>query len=286
MRQLKIGDWVNNSVPENFYECSFSQKVQAMTAKIYFELDNMPDGTVSKVKTELCLELGRIPKKLFKQLSAEQVIAIKRLWSWVGEIKITKQPFEFFEFQGVRYYLPSDNFANTSAIEWAMSMILYTQFGRSENPNGKAIYELVMTLCRPARADAEAHRKSTKWNGDVREEYNSFLAQERAEKIESGLEWGVILSVKEFYENMLTTFAKKYETLFEETDLKPLFYGGEGCIAMLEDVAESDVFGNLEKVYDANIDSIYMYLKHKKLKAERMEDEEEKRQRDLENGFR
>jgi hypothetical protein len=285
MRKLKIGDWVNNSVPENFYECNFEQKVHALAAKIYYQLDTMPDATLSKVKTELCYSLGRIPKKLFKNLDAEQIVAIKRLWNWVGTFKIDKQPFEYFDFKGVRYFLPAENFANTSGIEWAMAMILYTSFGRSEMPNGDAIYELVTTLCRPAREDAEAFKKSTKWNGDVREEYNSILASERALAMKEGLEWGVVIGVKDFFESMLTKFAKKYEILFDQSDLKPLFNGGEGCIAMLEDVAEANIFGNIEKVYETNIDTIYLYLKHKKIKAEREEEDFEKRQREMDAGF-
>ena len=283
MKKLQIGDWVNNSVPECFEECSFEQKLHAMTAKIFYQLDNMPDATVSTIKTELCLSLGRIPRKLFKQLTPEQIIVIKRMWRFVGDIKVTKLPFEYFDYQKVRYYLPAERFSNTSAIEWAMGMILYAQFGNAKT--NKPLFELVATLCRPARADADAHRKSVLWNGDLRESYNSFLSQERVKLFEDGLPWGVVLCVKDYFENMLEQFVKKYELLFEESDMKPLFQGGEGCIAMLEDVAESQVYGNLNAVYEINIDNIYLFFKHKKMKAERDEDEHEKRQRDLDSGW-
>lgn len=285
MRKLTIGDWVNNSVPENFYECNFEQKVHALTAKIYYQLDDMPDETVAKVKTELCYSLGRIPKKLYKTLQPAHIVAIKRLWNWVGTFKVTKQPFEYFDFKGVRYYLPADHFANTSAIEWAMGMIHYTNFGRTDMAKNDAIYELVMTLCRPAREDAKKFKKSSKWNGDIREEYNSILARERAVEIKAGLEWGIVIGVKDFFESMLDQFVKKYDMLFKESDMKPLFSTGEGCIAMLEDVAEANIFGNIEKVYDTNIDTIYLYLKHKKIKAEREEEELLKRQNSIDAGF-
>lgn len=267
MKKLKIGFW-KGSIPEKFSELSFEQKVLSLTAQVYLRTEEVSDSLYNNIRKDLAIELCRIPKLVFKLLIAEQKLALYRCLNWVKDIKIEQKPFEFFKVGKVKYYLPAERFADTSAIEYAMSLLLFSSFSN----NHKAIYELIATLCRPERADLKQFRGSALWSGDVREEYNTILAQERAKEFEKKLPFGVIVAVKEYYVSMLDGFIKKYEPLFQSADdMKPLFQNGEGCIALLEDIAEANIYGNFEKVCSTNIDTVYLYLRHKKIKAEKEE---------------
>lgn len=275
MKKLKIGIW-KGKAPTNFGELDFNQKAMALTAKVYLESAEVSDALYNKVRQDLALELSRMPKMLFKMLITEQRLALYRCFNWVKDIKIEQKPFEFFKCEKKIYYLPNEKFADTSAIEYAMSLILFSSFGRQ---NTKAIYELIATICRPARKDLQQFRKSADWNGDVREEYNTILAQERAKVFEKKLPFGVVVAIKEYYSNMLDAFIKKYEILFDSAeDMKPLFHNGEGCIALLEDIAEANIYGNFDKVCNTNIDTVYLYLRHKKIKADKEEEDYRKSQ--------
>ncbi len=278
MKKLKVGTW-NGQAPSNFGELSYQQKLMALTAKVYLESSEVSDDLYNNVRKDLALELTNMPKKIFKLLITEQRLALYRCFDWVKDVRIEQKPFEYFTYKKVKYYLPSENFADTSSIEYAMSLILFSSFGRQNN---KAIYELISTICRPERKGLQQFRNSTNWTGDAREEYNTILAQERAKQFSVDLPFGIVVAIKEYFSNMLDKFIKKYEFLFDEADdMKPLFRNGEGCVALLEDVAEANIYGNFEKVCNTNIDTVYLYLRHKKIKAEK--EEEDYRRNHFEN---
>jgi len=75
-----------------------------------------------------------------------------------------------------------------------------------------------------------------------------------------------------FWEHTNSTFLKRYEKLFDsDGDTPPVFKHGRGMLAMLEDVAEVQIFGNIKNVYEQNVHNVFMYLEHKKVKVEQAE---------------
>ena len=129
------------------------------------------------------------------------------------------------------------------------------------------------TIARPARPDLETFRNSTDWTGDVREPYNQILAQERAKIFEAHLPFGLAFALLHYWEHTNSTFLKRYEKLFDGDgdDSPPVFKNGRGMLALLEEVAELNVFGNIKTVYEQNVHNVFMFLEHKKTKVEQAE---------------
>ncbi len=284
MKKIRVGDIWSGKIPENFEECSFFQKELALTAKHYLNNPEISLETYNDIRKDIALVLTRMPNKAFKLLITEQRLAVYRMCDWVKFFEVTKKPFEYFKVDDVKYYLPGERFSNTSAIEYAMSLLHYAQF--TNHSRFESAFSLVATLCRPERKDLLEFRNSTKWNGDVREEYNTILADERAAVFKEKLSFGVVAGVQEYYSNMLKGFMDRYASLFGEAEgMQPLFPSGEGCIAMLEDVSESGLYGNFNAVCATPIETIYMYLKHKKVKAEKEEEDMLKAQEEWRRKF-
>ncbi len=222
-------------------------------------------------KVSLLISLTNVKIELLNKLTAGQVQRLLSMIVWAKEAKITeKKPFHGFDFKGIRYILPAEYLSDTSAIELAMCTIHQLAFGREMNPNLKSIFTIIATICRPVRADLDTFRKSKDWSGDEREEYNSRIAEERAVLFE-GLPYGVCKAIFDYWTCMTSAFWKRYENLLDETEEEPMYLNGEGQITMLMDIAEMSVFGNFETVCKQNVHTIYIFLKDKKLKAERME---------------
>ncbi|WP_026995141.1 hypothetical protein [Flectobacillus major] len=271
MKKIRVDFW-EGKIPTTFEECSFLQKELALTAKHYLNNTEVSLDTYNSIRKDIAKVLTRMPTKVFERLNTEQRLAVYRSCDWVKHIEVIAKPFQYFVIDNVHYFLPAERFADTSAIEYAMSLLHYAQF--SNQGQTDAAFQLVATLCRPQRKDLNLFRHSTLWNGDYREEYNTILANERAAVFKEKLSFGVVAGIQEYYSNMLKGYMERYASLFEEAEnMQPLFPSGEGCIAMLEDVAETGLYGSFNEVCATPIETIYMYLKHKKVKAEKEEED-------------
>ncbi|OIN61165.1 hypothetical protein [Arsenicibacter rosenii] len=203
--------------------------------------------------------------KQLSQLNGEQLYRLKKLVKWAFETPVTSQPFGHFTLNGKDYLLPAEGFANTSAIELAMANIYYLQFAKGHK---EAALKLVATLCRPQRTDIKSFRRSVKWNGDAREEYNSVLADERAAEF-SKLHFGVVIAVVQYFESLNRSFLERYGEVFggdPEEKAPPLYKNGEGWLTCLEQVAELGTHGQFQQVCAENCHTIWLYLKHRTLK--------------------
>jgi hypothetical protein len=142
--------------------------------------------------------------------------------------------------------------------------------------NKHLFYLLIATICRPKRKDLSKFKADLKnWNGDERVVYNGIDSEERA-KIFEHVPLGTLTAVLQYWEAMNNRFVKRNDELFHGTDESPLFVNGEGCLSLLEDVAEEGIMGDLDKVHETNIASLFMYLRHKSKKIERREKELQK----------
>ncbi len=199
--------------------------------------------------------------KIFK-IKFEEASKLEWLWA----TKITHKPFRFVRLGWTRYWLPDENFANTSGIELAMANIYYLRFATA--PNIDAFAELLAILCRPRRWNWWFRRMSNDYDGDDRIAYNSLKASKEAIKFKN-LPIGYSYAILQYFESMNSNFIKSYPEVFEADDsTKQLFANGEGWIATLEDVAKDSVHGTFDKVCGINAHTIWMYLKHNKIKTD------------------
>ena len=222
-----------------------------------------------KMKVALLCDLTGLPQQVINKLTPKQVERLLSMIAWVKYAKIEdKKPFEFFEFGGEKYYLPSENLADTSAIEMAMLTIYFMAYSKESNPNKEAIFNIVASVCRPERDDIVEFRKSSEWSNDVRELYNSAVADARAVEFRK-LPQATIMVVYLYVSEMLQKFWKRYDDLLDGNNEEALYEHGEGQITMLMDIAEMNVFGDFKNVCMQNVHTIYMFLRDKKLKVDR-----------------
>jgi hypothetical protein len=270
MRLIKLNG-KEFKVKENFAECSIDEISHVLTSQNYLRA-RLSVADQTRFKIAIFLQLSGVPQDLFMKLTRPQQIDMFNLVRWAFTARIVKKPFDFFEVEGVKYLLPDDAYGNTSSIEMALCNIYYLNFS-GKNPNPEMLYYIIATLCRPVRKDLNIFRKMIDlWTGDKREVFNSVLAEERAKLFKEKAPFGVLVAVFQYFEQMNNAFIKRYDDVFSGGDGKPLFKNGEGWLAMLADIAETGVMGDLDKVYQSNAISLMMYVQQKQKKVGRIEE--------------
>lgn len=263
-------------VKSSFEECNIDEISHVMVSQNLLSSPHNDATNLAKLKTGILLRLSNIPAELFLKLSRQQQISLFNTVRWAFKNKIEAKPFPFFEIDGVKFYLPEDNYANTSSVEMALLNIYYLSFSKKDNPVTDNLYLIAATICRPERKDLKLFRKIIeRWTGDRREVFNSVLAEERSKLFKEKAPFGVMIAVLQYWESMNNRFVKRFDDVFNGSDSKPLFRNGEGWLAMLEDVAELGVMGPLEKVYETNAYSLMFFVLNKQKKMERLEEMKE-----------
>ena len=268
MRKITI-DNTTYLCPRTLAECDADQVGLVMMYQLALEL--YPSGKERVLsKIALLKNLIKVSEKILKKLTPLQMQQLLSVVNWAATAKITGQPFAFFIHNKIKYYLPKPNLADTSAIELAMCSVFQLAMCRKNTPNPNAIFSIIATLCRPERKDLEAHQASPKWDGDCRETYNSIVAEARANDFKTA-KVGQIRAIYLYYELMSNAFFNNYDKLLEPAKELPLYQNGEGQITLLMELAEMGTFGSFEDVCRQNVHTIWLFIKDKKLKAERLD---------------
>lgn len=268
MRDLEINDKLF-LIPSKWQECTTEQVVELLPLTL-FGLEGL--GISKKIavqKRALKVLLPIDINGLFSKMNLVQARSVIGLTDWIFTEKIRHKPFNFFELEGVKYYLPEENYGNTTAIEVALTNIYLVQYTNQEAPRPEAIFDILGTICRPKRRDLEAFKKSNDWTGDIREEYNSVLSEERAKKF-TKLKFGYVLAIFQYFIWMNEMFLQGYKDVYEaDQDEQPLYKNGEGILSCLFDVAKLNIFKGLDDVYKQNAHTVWMFLRDHSIKIKR-----------------
>jgi hypothetical protein len=132
------------------------------------------------------------------------------------------------------------------------------------------LYSLIAIFIRPRQQKLWDWKRTNK-----RDEYDSDKAVINAKFLRENLPFGLSLAFLEWFQHTNNNFLERNKELLEGGDGKPLFFNGEGWIAMLEDIAESGVHGNFDDVCNKPVHTIFMYLRHTKTKMDRQIEEQE-----------
>lgn len=201
--------------------------------------------------------------KICKLLNVTIAEAEKLTWLWTT--KITKRPFRYVRVGWRFYFLPKENYADTSSIEVAMANIFYLKFANKGSVNFDALPDLLSVLCRPLRWNFLFRKLRNDYDGNDRVPYNS-IRSEQAAKYLKALPIGEAFAILQYFESMNELFLKSYSEIFDDDEgARQLFANGEGWIATLEDVAKDGVHGNFDTVCGNNVHTTFMYLKHRKI---------------------
>ncbi|GAB3892432.1 hypothetical protein GCM10028803_05250 [Larkinella knui] len=280
MKNIQIGT-KSFTMPEGWAECT-PEQIQALLPLQLVDPDTTSPGSSALLKFAAAKMLLSASEKLLEQLNASQKWRLMRLASWVFTTKIQAKPFDSFTFDGITYLLPEGGFSNTSAIEIAMANINYIAYVRKDQPVIHAVFQLVATLCRPIRPDAQTFKSSTDWNGDLRELYNTVLSDERAKVFqEKNLPIGVVMAILQYFEFTNNRFLEGYKLAYEpseDQDEAPLYENGEGLVTTFMDIAKLGVFGDFENVCKQNGHTVWLFLRDNNLKIKRANQRAEQNQ--------
>ncbi len=255
-------DGLKLAVPESWRECTRSQ----ISAALPLQLSLQESGNDATAAFHYLLQLSEaLTGANLSALTQADRMQIYTAINWAVTSRINFKPFDFFELEGTKYYLPEEGFYNTSAFELSMANIWYLLYTNPENPQWKAVYHLIATICRPRRLNYLIRKIKPNYNGDDRVILNTVKTDKAAAAFEQSLPLGMVMAILQYWESMNNQFIEQNKDLFDGSiGGRALFKNGEGWIAMLEDVAREGVHGDFEKVSDTNCHTIFMYMKHRK----------------------
>ena len=236
--------------PQSWQECTFNDWQNLLP---FSRIQASESNAVQQLACQYWLG---VPTKQWRkwQLMPHEWEALQKQFAWVFE-KPTTKPLEFVECGTLRLLLPDDTFANSKAIDVAMSFIHFTDFTKNDF-QPEALDLLVATLCRPARADLAAFQKSKDYDGDFREPYNEVRVQAIAQKISAiPLETKVI--ILDYFERMSADFLETYGELFGSDNKEPRYKDGRGWIMMLKNIAKEGHFGSFEQVCNQPVHLVF-----------------------------
>jgi hypothetical protein len=195
-----------------------------------------------------------------RERNAETLQELLHLISWMWRENMTKRPFEYINVNGREYYLFEESFKTMSFGEMTDAYI-HAQAFIQEIEGESRLNKLMATVCRSKRF---VGRKST-WNGDIREPYNTFIAEGNADIFkEVPMEQRILVLV--YFLGSLKDFLGYYD-IFDDDDSSPASpeeYPGQSYIKNQHLLAEKGIFGNMESTKAANIHEVFLFLEENK----------------------
>lgn len=235
---------------------------------------------------EVARHLVRLPGWAWQAMRPEVVAAFAGTLAWMlpkpdcGDA----QPFEYFDHDGRRYYLPKANGENLTCIEYPLADEYLQAFQNSpgdlESPGESTLLKLVATLCREREPEPEMRLR----RDDQRRPLHSRAeVTARAERLK-GLHPAHQAHVMMWFAGMKQYLHKTYKNwLFEPDDEEeddeapdqqpttnnqsPNF----GWWGIFQDVAEAGAFGtSVEQVLQAPFHDVCVWLVRQRVKADEM----------------
>jgi hypothetical protein len=250
MTNISIND-KNYQIPQSWDDTNEDVAIRLLTL-MYSE----PKTTLLQIK--IIRLLLPISDSLFKKLDDEQVLRLTRTTQWVWDLpKKAKLPFLCFSHKNYKFWCPQNNFETGSYAEFVAANIAFAKYSNPTTPDYEAAYELVAILCRKATLVSS---KDPKWNGDIRQEFNSEICRQSAKSMHD-LPAGIVIAVINYWVNFLEDISNQYP-IFEKGDGKS--DGGLGWVNTMFSIAEDGTFGAVKDVEKEFFHKVCLYLVKKK----------------------
>lgn len=196
-----------------------------------------------------------------REKNAETLQELLHLMSWMWQENMTTKPFEHIYADGRDFYLFEESFKTMSFGEMTDAYIHAQAFIQQIEEGESRLNKLVATVCRPLRF---VGRKSN-WNGDIREPYNSFIAESNADIFaEVRMEQRVLILV--YFLGTLKDFLGYYDIFDDDggSPASPEEYPGQSYIKNQHLLAEKGIFGNMDSTKAANVHEVFLFLEENK----------------------
>ena len=275
-RELKF------SVPEDLSECNVEQYInlsglmykyqnglslhefliQATYYLLNLEKKESDDEEIELHKHSNINQVSELFLSFFEEVAFEDKKALQI------KLYFMHNPIPSFKGALKNYYGPSDNMQNTTFGEYVDALDPYEDF--HETKDIKYLYRLLAIFYRPKRADYLSVKKLFSFSGDKRERYNPNQVSRLAGIFEVqhiGIVYGFYLFFASFQRYITTAKAYvqgkeiDFSILFDDTlgkKVKQSDVPGIGMRSMMYSMAESGVFGELEKVRNTPFWEMYL----------------------------
>ena len=237
-------------VPSEWNELTAEQL--KLIAPLYFGAYLVPDAQVRLIATI-------IPFGVFTKANSIQRYEICSLLSFLNDIKLTKNFFP--EFAGL--FGPKDELRNVTVLEYATADAYFKMLIKTQEI--KYLDFLVATLYRLPKFDKK-EEKPQDWDGDYRQKFNPNLVEDNLKNIRKlpiSFKYCVFL----FFVGCKSKIIEDYSILFSGQNGD----GGNGWADTILDLAEAQLFGDLEKSATTYIHTAFMYFERKYLENKQLE---------------
>jgi hypothetical protein len=245
-------DGVTQFMPSGWHELTWQESIMVASYLVTCEKP-VPD----RVKLLILLMLWKGDDSQLHKLDDDQYKALFETMNWI-ETPPKKPPVKSIRVGWLQRYLPE--YGELRIIELAMGDMHLRQFTRDQNLD--ALNSLVAVLCRPKkwwlRIFPFLSKWNTDWDGDKRIKFNS----------------GVITATSEAFVGA-NFFFKLYamwwfiQLKHRNAELFKDLSGGDGeLIDAIYSVAETGVFGDMDKVFYQPVSNFMYYLRTKKKQAD------------------
>ena len=254
----------------SFSQCSVDQIATILARRHFVTIKKFTEIEFKISMVHLLCE--NVTPKKWTKFSREEKVRHFNYIRWTLKEKVTTRPFDVLMVKTKRLMFAKDNFEDTTSLEFSLANIYYLSFTKpnEEKPDFEALYSLMAIFIRPRQ------QKLWDWkHTNKRDEYDSDKAVINAKFLRENLPFGLTLAFLEWFQHTNNNFLERNKELLEGGDGKPLFFNGEGWIAMLEDIAESGVHGNFDDVCNKPVHTIFMYLRHTKTRLDRQIEDHE-----------
>jgi hypothetical protein len=250
------------SIPQSWWELPAPRIVPTL------RLLNQPKFSAQVAELRILALLTGIRQSTLSALRPSDVAAMCTHLSWLYQSAGPSPLLDSFAHMGMVYYLPKPKGENMTCLEFALCEDYYEAATTADDPTeaARAMLLLTATLCRHAQADKEAARAQ----GDLRVPLTAREEVEvRAERLQrlppeyvhmALLYW---VGTKEYLANLYGQWLFEKPVDDEDPDAdEPQKSNGQlfGWWGVYMDVAEKNIFGNLDAVHHTNLHTLCMYL--------------------------
>ena len=210
--------------------------------------------------------LKGIFKKLFPKIAknSEEIINLETE-QIIQELlqPLTKPHFKYHNLWFVSWKMPfvrikllKEHLADLAALDYAMATVFLIMYnGAIEN---KQSAELVLKL----KSQYIGHTLRGAW-WRLSDESRYAIAARIITKQPQ-----LAMYLADYYADSLEKVMRMYPDVFSGgNEGSNLYQNGEGCIAMLEEIAANHTFGDFDKVSALPVHTLFMYLKHQAIKV-------------------
>ncbi|MEM7298926.1 MAG: hypothetical protein AAF391_11745 [Bacteroidota bacterium] len=288
MNQI-IVDNKSYDVPGAWNELDRTQLIQI--TKTLHSIDH-PDKQILRVVSALLKVRSRIwlayilGLKLKGDEKIDTLADLRYLSQWVftSEVDLTKQLIKNIRINWLKpswtLYGPPDGCKKLCFMEFIKAETYFLNF--RFNPFNKAVRttalnNLVATLYRPKKT----HMDLTKFNGDIRQEYNDDLIDYLAEKYTAKISFEIKLSIALFYEGCRKQREKQFPNIFKKVsssnESKPEPPNTSAWIDALRDMAGGAL--KMEELGKTDVDIVLFDLNKRIIEAKELKSKTSSRRR-------